>query len=71
MRLRVCRSAHKVPEKKKVYSKRKDFAPMGSTFLPLRVNPFSDGRLKSRSLFRREAKQFRKSCLPLKCIRSL
>ena len=31
------------PFRKRVYSKRKEFAPIGSNFFPFRVDPFSEG----------------------------
>ena len=33
-----------IPFWNRVYSKRKEFAPFGSKFFPLRVDPFSEGR---------------------------
>ena len=32
------------PFQKGVYSRRKEFAPMGSKFFPSRIDPFSEGR---------------------------
>ena len=42
--LLFCFPAHHSPCWKRVYSKRKEFAPMGSKFFPFRVDPFSEGR---------------------------
>ena len=44
--------------KKRVYYKRKEFAPKGSKFFPFRVDP----------LLKEGKKQFWRSCLPWRCI---
>ena len=37
------------PSWKEVYSKRKEFAPLGSTFFPFRVDHFSEGAYEQKS----------------------